>query len=84
LIAAALISVSTMLVKQHFFVDVVGGFALAVIVYGIFLAPVKLPAADPAVFRLDRKWVVTLLLLYSSLVAGGYFMFLMGWQPWVR
>jgi membrane-associated phospholipid phosphatase len=79
---AVLVSVSTMLVKQHYFADVAAGLALAVVAYRVFLAPLDLSAVPEASRRFSRwvpaTWaalnVATLLTLFIAYSAG--------WAPW--
>jgi membrane-associated phospholipid phosphatase len=78
---AVLIAPSTMLVKQHYFADVVTGLALAFGVYWAFVArlpaekmeqPLALPRRVPAIFAGG----------FCAVILICFFLYLGGWAPW--
>jgi membrane-associated phospholipid phosphatase len=81
LVFAVLIAPSTMLVKQHYFADVVTGVALALGVYWAFVArlpeermqrPLALPRKVPAIFAGA----------FCTVILFCYFLYRTGWAPW--
>jgi membrane-associated phospholipid phosphatase len=80
---AMAISASTMLVKQHFLVDVIGGTLVAVVAYRLIVIPYRVEGRAPLELRFPR-WVGGLLMLvYWLLVLAIYqFGYRAGWQPW--
>jgi len=65
-VVGLLIAVSTMLVKQHYLVDVLGGFALAIAAFAAFVAPWRPPPGERV--ALPRWAPLVLLLAYGGFV----------------
>lgn len=82
LVVALLIAASTMLVKQHYFVDVVSGLLLGGLGYAVFVARCPVPEADWRRRRLPRWMPALLLVTYVLIVAGFYPLYRAGWAPW--
>jgi membrane-associated phospholipid phosphatase len=70
-IAASLVALSTLLTKQHYFLDVVAGIALACIAYAMFLRS-YLPDRVPARDRHIAPFLALSTLAVSGLAIGGY------------
>lgn len=75
---AALISVSTLYMKQHFFVDILMGFVVALVVYRFYFRPRAFsPDAAPPL----PEWMSTgVVLIYLGFVASMYTLFKAGVQ----
>lgn len=79
LVVAFAIAASTMLVKQHFLLDVLGGFALAVAMYFIFVARHRV---DGEALRYSRWRPMILVGIYGASVGACYVAYQSGWRPW--
>lgn len=79
---AALIAASTMFVKQHYFVDVIGGIAIASLSYRLWVHPLNLQHTPTQELRYPRAYSLLLLFAHGLLVLGFYVGFRSGWQPW--
>ena len=78
-VVAVLIGASTMLVKQHYFADVVFGFALASASYLSFVHPARL-GPEPRHFG---RWAPGILVaIYVVGVGVLYVAYRAGWAPW--
>ena len=84
LMAAALIGISTLLVKQHYIVDVVLGFAVAFFWYRLLVYPVDLNGIPTEELRLPRWCSLLLLAFYGCVLAGVYIAYLNQWEPWLN
>lgn len=82
LIVAILISASTLFLKQHYFVDIVGGITLAYLAYRWLLAPYPTQTLSAEELRFPRGYSLVLIALYVLLVGGAYLAFRTGWTPW--
>jgi membrane-associated phospholipid phosphatase len=82
-VAAGLIAVSTLLVKQHFFLDVIAGFALAQGAYLVFVARLRIPASSTDQIRYPRRYPLMLTALYFAALAAMGVLYLRDYQPWV-
>ncbi len=78
---ALLIAASTLLVKQHYIVDVIGGAALAWGCYRLLVAPVDLSGVPRSEWALDRRWALIPLGVWFFFVSGLYLFYLSGWLP---
>ena len=82
LILAAVIGYSTMTVKQHFFLDVIAGIALAFLAYFLFIRSYN-PGSKPLSSIRRPRWLLLLIFFsYGIVLAGFYVAYLWGWQPW--
>ena len=79
---ALLISVSTLLVKQHFIIDVVLGFLLALTMYRVLVMPFPSPANAGPKQSLGRRWALGIFGLYSLVLGSFYGAYLLHWAPW--
>lgn len=79
---AFLIGASTLFVKQHYFVDVVGGFLIAALAYRVILYPFQTSHLRPEELRYPRMFSLCLPVLYCLGLACAYWAYLSGWQPW--
>jgi membrane-associated phospholipid phosphatase len=82
LVIAFLIGLSTMFIKQHYFVDMIGGFAVASLGYWLFVANFKTADIPVHELRYARRWSLLLPALYIAAIAVLYVAYRMGWQPW--
>ncbi len=82
LVVTALIGASTLFVKQHYFVDVVGGFTIAYMAYRTLLYPVPTSHLTTEELRYPRKFSLVLPLLYTIGVSCAYIAYRSGWHPW--
>jgi membrane-associated phospholipid phosphatase len=78
---AALIAVSTLLVKEHFIADVVAGAALALLLYALIVAPVVPAGASREELAFPRRFTVLLVVLYVLSLAIFVGLYLAGKQP---
>ncbi len=82
-----LISLSTMVVKQHYLADVVAGAGLACVAWFLIVRPYD-PARhekSPEQVRRSRWFVLAYVLLYAFTIFGVLGpLYLMGWKPWER
>ena len=82
LVFAILIAPSTMLVKQHYFTDVVTGTALALGAYWVFVA--RLPEESmQRPFALPRKIPGRFAAAFCAVILFCYFLYRAGWAPWL-
>ena len=77
---AFLISISTLLVKQHFIADVVLGAILAYISYRLYVFPYQNDETDQL---LPIKFTLIPLALFSIIVMSAYILYLQSYQPWI-
>ena len=82
LILAALIAVSTMMIKQHFFADVVFGFALSELSRRLFLSKIMLRSDEMIDKAPGRKGALIVMLIYSLCLLCMYVSYRSGWEPW--
>ena len=82
LITGFLISLSTLLVKQHLLIDVVLGFTIAAVAYRLLVTPCEMSPLTHSEKREGRRWVLVLTSLYASMVAVLYGAYSSGWNPW--
>ncbi len=80
-VLAVLISASTLLVKQHYAVDVVAGAALSWGAYRLVVAPVSLDGVPRAEWTLDRRWSAIPLVLWAVGLAVLVGLYANGWVP---
>ncbi len=81
-VLALFISASTMLVKQHYFSDVLFGAFLAFGAYIIFLHKVELRADEHVDKAPGRKGALFILLIYLCVLLGLYLAYCSDWKPW--
>ncbi len=79
---AALIGASTLFVKQHYFVDVVGGFVVAGLAYRWWVAPYPIVGRESSTLRFSRWWSLAVPILYVTGVGVAYGAYLSKWTPW--
>jgi membrane-associated phospholipid phosphatase len=80
LVGAGLIALSTMCIKQHYFLDVVAGAALAWIGYRLFFRDAVDQQAEPGQLY-PRRRLLLIPALYLSILGGLYVAYSLGWQP---
>ncbi|MBT6433957.1 MAG: phosphatase PAP2 family protein [Deltaproteobacteria bacterium] len=78
---AVAISLSTMLVKQHFILDVMVGLAVSTLSYK-FLVDASPYNEDPAHRGRNRRYAGLLFGAYSLAIAGLFVAYKLGWAPW--
>lgn len=77
---ATLIALSTLFVRHHFFLDVVGGLALAVIFYFILVYPVqKRERAEKELHR-SRWWILAPVVITGAGILLAYLFYLNGYN----
>jgi len=81
LAVAAGISVSTLLVKQHWIVDVVAGIAVASAAYYAIVAPAVPKDAPPEELAFPRRLPMVLVWIYGAIVVAIVALYHMGWKP---
>lgn len=81
LVVALLISLSTMLIKQHFLVDVILGLVLSVVSFQLIVAPYKPAQLTPHHRRKGRQRTLIMLISYSMVIGAFYISYAMGWNP---
>lgn len=84
LVLAALIGASTLFVKQHYFVDVVGGFVSAGIAYRLFIVPFPTEGIELSRLRFSRVWTITIPIVFFLGVSAAYVAYKGGWVPWQK
>jgi len=81
-VGSVAVSASTMLVKQHFFADVVAGIALALLSYRFLVHPADV-SRIPRTELCFPRWVGGMVVLgYAGIVGVLYLLYRAGWQPW--
>jgi membrane-associated phospholipid phosphatase len=78
---AGLIGLSTMLVKQHYVVDVMGGFLLAGLAYWICVHRFQTGGHRPLELRFPRPLALFVPALYLAGVLGLWILYQSGWVP---
>lgn len=78
---AAGISVSTLLVKQHWVLDVVAGVAVGCAAYYAIVAPAVPRDAPPEDLAYSRRLPLVLVGIYGAIVAVVVALYFMGWKP---
>ena len=78
---ACLISVSTLLVKQHFIADVFAGVMLSGLVYLLWVR--RVVPLDHRQLAHPRKWLLVPSLFYVAIIAVLYLQYARGFAPWV-
>lgn len=78
-VIGVLIAFSTLMVKQHYLVDVLGGFVLASVTWALVVAPWR-PAPEERM-ALPRWAPLTLLVVYGLAVLGLYVVYRLGVAP---
>ena len=81
MVFALLIAVSTLLVKQHYLLDVVAGVGRSFAVYALFVHPLDLSQREPQTLRRSRRGPLLLFITYVGSIAGCYYLYHMGWAP---
>lgn len=79
---AILLSISTMCVKQHFFLDVVAGTALGVGAWWLFLRPFDLSGRSESELRLPRSLPAALACVHLLAMGVAFLLHLNGIKPW--
>ncbi|RME75751.1 MAG: phosphatase PAP2 family protein [Planctomycetota bacterium] len=80
LLGAALIALSTVFVRQHYVLDVLGGAALAWIGYRLWFRPAVPDGPRPGQLY-PRRWLLVIPALYLTVLLGFYLAYRAGWQP---
>jgi membrane-associated phospholipid phosphatase len=84
-VVAVIISLSTLLVKQHYIADVLAGAALAFVGWAIFIRPYDPRGQKPEEIRQPRWGVLIYLGLYLFALFGVlYPLYVKGVRPWVK
>ena len=81
-IMAVLISLSTLLVKQHFTIDVVLGFFVALLMFRLLVMPYPSPNNSGSLQSLGRRWTAGVFCFYCVVIGWFYGAFAAGWVPW--
>lgn len=81
-VAAVLISLSTMLVKQHYLADVMAGFVLSCITGYVFLWSYTPESDNPLDIRFKRVYGALFAPAWLAAVATCYYLFQSGFHPW--
>ncbi len=81
-LGATAIGFSTMFVKQHWALDVVGGFAVAHLAWALFLRGYDRAPLTDAEARLPRRWYLVVFGIYAAVVLGFWFVYRSGFAPW--
>ncbi len=82
LLLALAVGLSTLLVKQHYLLDVLTGFVLAVAIWAVLVAPLDLTDQPRRSLRFTRWAPAALLGLYVLAVLALYLLYRVGWRPW--
>ena len=83
MVIAVLVATSTLMVKQHYFADVVVAAVLAAAAWAVLVVPWKPPPDHQGPLHFPR-WMPSLLLIpYAGVVAGLYLLYLLDWWPWI-
>lgn len=82
LVFALFISLSTMFVKQHLFLDVLLGLFIAGFSFKLLVVPHRPPTIDEAEKQESRQRLFVMLGVYSALIVLFYCGYLAGWAPW--
>jgi membrane-associated phospholipid phosphatase len=82
IVAAVLISISTMLVKQHYLADVVAGLLLAAFSSYLFLWSYQPESDDPLEIRFPRRYGLILILVWLVAVSIVFSIYSSGYRPW--
>ncbi len=80
---ATLVSISTLMVKQHYFVDVVVAAVLATLAWALVVRPWKPEPGDQGPQHFPRWMPALLFIPYGAVVLGLYALYLGGWYPWL-
>ncbi len=84
-VIAVVISLSTMLVKQHYLADVLAGAAVAVLAYNLFIARWDRAELSIEEIRQPRRYVLFYVLAYFFVMFGVLLpLYLKGVKPWVK
>ena len=84
-VIAVVISLSTMLVKQHYVADVLAGAAVAAVAYRVFIAPWDRGELTDEQIRQPRRYVVYYILAYFVVILGILLpLYLRGVKPWEK
>jgi membrane-associated phospholipid phosphatase len=73
---ATLIAISTVVVRHHFFVDVVAGFAMSIALYLILIFPLRKREIKQEDLHRSRWWIVFSVMLYIAGILVAYVFFL--------
>lgn len=76
---AIVISASTMFVKQHWFLDVGTGAALALLAWWLLVRPIS---TEPS--SLGFRRLAPLLIFQCAIYGALWSLYAAGWQPWIR
>ena len=83
-VVAILVAISTLLVKQHYLVDVVVATALATAAWRLLVYPWK-PAPEDRDRLHFPRWMPSLLLIpYGGVVGVLYLLYSLDWWPWLQ
>jgi len=80
-VLAVVISLSTLLVKQHYLIDVLTGGLLAWACWRAFVAPFDVTDLSAEELRLDRAWTLVPVIAWMATVAGLFALYTSGWIP---
>lgn len=81
-IVASGVAFSTLVVKQHYLADIVAGFALAALVWGLVVARYREPEGGTGAVPLPPGGPTWLLIPYALAVGTLYALYLADWRPW--
>ncbi len=80
---AALVGASTMVVKQHYFADVLAAAALVGVIYASVIAPFDVSDRRPEELRYDPRLLLLAPLGYGLLLGGMALLYAVDWAPWL-
>ncbi len=81
-LVAVLIGASTMFTKQHYFADVITGFALGATTYWLIVRPHDLDGVAESETRFHRGWTMVLFGIYAAGIGIFYVMYQADFRPW--
>lgn len=83
LVNLALVGASTMLVKQHYFADVLAATLVVGLLYATIIGPLDLSDRRPEELRYSRRYLLFVPALYGVFIAVFYGLYRSGWAPWL-
>ncbi len=76
------VAFSTMVVKQHYLVDLLAGFGLAAVVWGLVVVRYREPEGGSGRVPLPPGGPVWLLIPYAMAVGTLFVLYVIDWRPW--
>ncbi|MCP4868053.1 MAG: phosphatase PAP2 family protein [Proteobacteria bacterium] len=84
LVNLVLVGASTMLVKQHYFADVLAACLIVGVLYATIIGPLDVSDRTEQELRYSRRWLLVVPALYSVFIVTFYALYVSGWAPWVE